>query len=121
MTDIENASQPARLFAEHRMVDGIHVVALQGERDHDVKAVLSEALQVGNDTQRPRIVADLSDVTFLDSSGINVFGATHQQANAAGGRVRIAGAHESVLRVLQLVGIDAIIPCRPTVQQALAD
>ncbi|MEV7990566.1 STAS domain-containing protein [Streptomyces sp. NPDC086077] len=121
MTDIENASQPARLFAEHRVVDGIRVVVLCGEMDHDVKAVLSEALRVGVDAQRPRIVADLSEVSFLDSSGINVFVATYQQVSAAGGWVRIAGAQEPVLRVLQLVGIDAIIPCRPTVEQALAD
>ncbi|MFI8207339.1 STAS domain-containing protein [Streptomyces sp. NPDC085937] len=44
---------------------------LAGEIDHDVKDILGQALSVGDDV-RPRIVADLSEVTFLDSSGINI-------------------------------------------------
>ncbi|MFI9770273.1 STAS domain-containing protein [Streptomyces sp. NPDC052415] len=102
-------------------MSGIRVVSLRGEIDHDVRDVLSEALRVEHDAQRPRIVADLSEVTFMDSSGINGFVATHQQVSAAGGWVRIAAAQESVLRVLQLVGVDDVIPCCPSVEQALAD
>ncbi|MFE5190267.1 hypothetical protein [Streptomyces sp. NPDC056628] len=37
----------------------------------------------------------------------------------AAGWVRIAGAQESVLRVLQLTGVDNIIGCYPTTEQAL--
>ncbi|MEV5439548.1 STAS domain-containing protein [Streptomyces sp. NPDC052682] len=119
MSHIENADRPARFSAEHRMVEGIRVVALRGEIDHDVRAVLSEVLRVEHDAAAPRVVADLSEVTFMDSSGINVFVSAHQQVRDAGGWVRIAGAQEPVLRVLQLVGVDAVIPCHPTVEQAL--
>ncbi|MFJ9026733.1 hypothetical protein ACIRPU_43385 [Streptomyces sp. NPDC102259] len=37
----------------------------------------------------------------------------------AQGWLRLAGAQEPVVHVLQLVGIDAIIDCRPTVEEAL--
>ncbi|MEU6477956.1 STAS domain-containing protein [Streptomyces sp. NPDC047017] len=121
MTHIENADRPDRLRAEHRIVDGVHVVALRGEIDHDVRAVLVQALRAGDDARPPRIVADLGEVTFMDSSGISVFVSAHQQVSSTGGWVRIACAQESVLRVLQLVGVDAVIPCHPTVEQALAD
>ncbi|MEV6117646.1 STAS domain-containing protein [Streptomyces sp. NPDC052109] len=67
----------------------------------------------------PRILADLSGVTFMDSTGINVLIATHRQASEAQGWLRIAGARPSVLRVLQLVGVDALISCHPTVDQAI--
>lgn len=70
-------------------------------------------------TAPPRIVADLSGVTFMDSSGINVFVTAHRRASGAQGWLRIAGAQESVVRLLHLVGIDEIIPCRPTLKQAL--
>ncbi|MFF3350180.1 STAS domain-containing protein [Streptomyces sp. NPDC002779] len=121
VTPIENANRPARLCSELRIVSGIRVVSLRGEIDHDVRDVLGEALRVEAGAQRPRIVADLSEVTFMDSSGINVFVAAYQQVSAAGGWVRIAAAQESVLRVLQLVGVDDVIPCRPSVEQAMAD
>ncbi|GAA2768508.1 hypothetical protein GCM10010103_75500 [Streptomyces paradoxus] len=55
----------------------------------------------------------------MDSSGINVFVAAYQQARDTGGWVRIAGAQESVLRVLHLTGVDALIPCHSNTEQAL--
>ncbi|MEW2463384.1 STAS domain-containing protein [Microbacterium sp. NPDC047426] len=65
-------------------------------------------------------MADLSGVTFLDSSGINVIVTAFQQVSGVDGWLRIAGAQESVLRMLQLVGVDAIIDCHPTAEQAVA-
>lgn len=119
MAHKERTDRRGRLHAEHREVEGIRVVTLRGEIDHDVQDVLSEALLVEDGTAPPRIVADLTDVTFMDSSGINVFVATHQQVSGAHGWVRIAGAQPSVLRILQLVGVDTLITCHPTAEQAL--
>jgi stage II sporulation protein AA (anti-sigma F factor antagonist) len=119
VSQLEEADRPGRLHAEHHMTAGVRVVTLRGEIDHDVRDVLSEALLIEDGAAAPRIVADLSGVTFMDSSGINVFVAAHQQVSRADGWVRIAGAQESVLRVLQLVGVDTLIPCHPTTEQAL--
>ncbi|MEU1005315.1 MULTISPECIES: STAS domain-containing protein [Streptomyces] len=119
MAHIEPADRPERLSVEHRMVEGIRVVTLRGEIDHDVQDVLRQALQAEGGAVPPRIVADLNAVTFMDSSGINVFVAAYQQLSDADGWVRIAGAQDSVLRVLQLVGVDTLIPCHPTTEQAL--
>ncbi|MFD3501924.1 STAS domain-containing protein [Streptomyces sp. NPDC058676] len=120
MTDNQKADRPDRLSVERKVVDGVLVVTVQGEIDHDVKDALSEALLSEDGTvPPPRVVADLSGVTFMDSSGINVFVAAYQQVSGTQGWLRIAGAQESVLRVLQLVGVDAVIPCHPTIEQAL--
>ncbi|WP_030238193.1 MULTISPECIES: STAS domain-containing protein [unclassified Streptomyces] len=119
MAHIEPADRPERLLVEHRTLSGIRVVTLRGEIDHDVQDVLSQALLAEDTTVPLRVVADLSGVTFMDSSGINVFVAAYQQTSGTGGWLRIAGAQESVLRVLQLVGVDALIPCHPTTEQAL--
>ncbi|MFH9705815.1 STAS domain-containing protein [Streptomyces luteogriseus] len=119
MAHRERTDRHGRLRAEQRDVEGIRVVTLRGEIDHDVQEVLSAALLTESGTQPPRIVADLTDVTFMDSSGINVFVATHRRVSSAQGWVRIAGAQPSVLRVLQLVGIDTVITCHPSTEQAL--
>ncbi|WP_328484006.1 STAS domain-containing protein [Streptomyces sp. NBC_00377] len=125
MTDNQETGRAERLSAERSMVGGIHVVTLRGEIDHDVKDALSEALlsrdgEGDGGDEGHRIVADLSGVTFLDSSGINVFVQVHQQLSAARGWLRLAAAQESVARVVQLVGLDAVLPCHSTVEQALA-
>jgi anti-anti-sigma factor len=119
MADARGAARSGQLSIDHTAVDGIRVVTVRGEIDHTVKKVLSEALLPDGDAMPPRMVVDLSGVTFMDSSGINVFIAAHQAVTDVRGWLRIAGAQESVLRILQLVGLDEVIPCRPTVEQAL--
>ncbi|MDQ0585379.1 STAS domain-containing protein [Streptomyces rishiriensis] len=120
MTDNEYADRPDRFSVVHRMVDGVRVVTVRGEIDHDVKTVLGNALLAPDEAAPPsRIVVDLSGVTFMDSSGINVFVTAHQAVSGDEGWVRIAAAQKPVLHVLRLVGIDALITCHPTVEQAL--
>ncbi|MFD8222323.1 STAS domain-containing protein [Streptomyces sp. NPDC059697] len=119
MSDLQKKDRPDRLSVQPVVVDGVLVVTVHGEIDNDVKDVLSEALMSEGGARPPRIVADLSGVTFMDSSGINVFIAAQRRVSGAQGWLRIAGAQESVMRLLHLVGIDEIIPCHPTVEQAL--
>ncbi|MDX3114701.1 MULTISPECIES: STAS domain-containing protein [Streptomyces] len=120
MTDIDTADQPEQFSVEQRIVDGVRVVSVQGEIDHDVQDILTEALLARHETiVPPRIVADLSGVTFMDSTGINVFVTAHRAVSDTDGWVRIAGAQDSVLRVLELVGVDALITCHPTLEHAL--
>ncbi|MET9668026.1 STAS domain-containing protein [Streptomyces sp. NPDC006475] len=121
MTSTGNANQSDRLRVEHGVVDGVRVVTVQGEIDHAVTDVLREALHFEDGTPPPlRIVMDLSGVPFMDSSGINVLVAAYQQVNETQGWIRIAGAQESVVRLLELVGIDAVITCHPSIEQALS-
>ncbi|MGW0336319.1 STAS domain-containing protein [Streptomyces sp. NPDC003011] len=118
MTDTHGAARSGQLSIGHTVVDDVRVVTLRGEIDHGIRGQLSQALLPDGDAAS-RTVIDLSGVTFMDSSGINVLIAVHQAVSEAQGWLRIAGAQESVLRVLELVGLDEVIPCHPTVEQAL--
>ncbi|MFF5787952.1 STAS domain-containing protein [Streptomyces sp. NPDC012693] len=119
MTVNDRTDRPDRLSVVQRTVDGVRVATLQGEIDHTTKDLLYDALLPQDEAAPPRVVADLGGVTFLDSSGINVFITAHQHVTAAQGWLRIAAAQESVQRVLALVGIDTVIPCLPSTEQAL--
>ncbi|MCX4238443.1 STAS domain-containing protein [Streptomyces sp. NPDC020707] len=119
MTPIQSVDQPGRLSVEHSAIGGIRVVTVRGEIDHTVKDMLGKALLPPDGTTRPRTVVDLSGVTFMDSSGISVFIGAYQAVSATEGWLRIAGAQESVLRILQIVGMDTLISCHPTIEQAV--
>ncbi|MEU9447009.1 STAS domain-containing protein [Streptomyces sp. NPDC048304] len=119
MTDTHGAARPDQLSVDHTTADGIRVVTVHGEIDHAVKDMLGEALLSHDGAAPLRTVVDLSGVTFMDSSAINVLVAAHQAASDDQGWLRIAGAKESVLRLLEIVGLGEVIGCHPTVDQAL--
>jgi anti-anti-sigma factor len=119
VTDTHGSARPG-LSIDHTTVDGIRVLALRGEIDHTVKNEFAQALLASEGATQPRTVVDLSGVTFMDSSGINVLIAAHQAMSDAQGWLRLAGAQNSVLRILGLVGLDQVIGCHSTVEQALA-
>ncbi|MEW1827108.1 STAS domain-containing protein [Streptomyces sp. NPDC088196] len=118
MVDTEHAGQPGRLSVRTDVVDGTLVVAVAGEIDQETGGSLRKALDPPEGAA-PRVVIDLSHVTFMDSSGINILIAVHTALAEAGGWLRLAEVAPPVLRVIQLVGIDGFIVCHPTVQQAL--
>ncbi|MFI7386264.1 STAS domain-containing protein [Streptomyces sp. NPDC049813] len=98
----------------------VSVLTVSGEIDHDTGAPLREALLDATIGEHPHVLLDLSAVTFMDSSGLNILLSAHRNATEAGGWLRLAGTNANVLRILQIVGVDTIIDLYPTVPAALA-
>ncbi|WP_247706980.1 STAS domain-containing protein [Streptomyces liliiviolaceus] len=111
--------QPGRWSASSTSIDGIHVVTLRGELDYTARERAEKVLTLPVGDAPLRTVADLSGVTFMNSTGINALVSAHQAAAATDGWVRVAGAQAPVLRVMELVGLDTVIACYLTVDQAL--
>jgi stage II sporulation protein AA (anti-sigma F factor antagonist) len=107
-----------RLSIGHPAVDGIPVVTVCGETDRPVKDVLSQALPAYNGAKPPRTVADLSGATSMDSRGINVPIAAHKRMPH---RSRVAASRRppGIGRLIELVGLDAVIACDHSVAQAV--
>ncbi|WP_404200569.1 STAS domain-containing protein [Streptomyces tauricus] len=121
MTDTHRNTPSSSLSIDQSTVNGIQVLTLHGEIDQPVAHLLDKALSCPASTTPPRIVADLSDVTFMDSSGINIFISAHHRASNTQGWLRIAGAQQAIQRILHIVGVDQIIECHPTLEEALHD
>ncbi|WP_331749992.1 STAS domain-containing protein (plasmid) [Streptomyces longwoodensis] len=118
MTGNGQDAHAARLSVVATATDGIRVLSLAGEIDHTNAETLRQALDVTG-IPRPRIVVDLRQVTFMDSTGVNILIAAYQAVTAAEGWIRLAAPAPAISRVLQLVGVDSIITCRPTLREAL--
>ncbi|MFB7049550.1 STAS domain-containing protein [Streptomyces microflavus] len=99
---------------------GVAVVAASGELDNDTGGQLRDALLPGGIAVPERVVVDMSNITFMDSSGINILVGAHQACEAMQGWLRLANPTASVLRVIELVGLDQVIPCYPSVDHAAA-
>lgn len=94
------------------------VVRLEGECDMATAPQLQETLQQFRPPAVDQVILDLSDLTFLDSSGIGVIVAALKRLREADGELKIAGASGPVLRVLEITGLDGIIPLHPDVPSA---
>ncbi|MET7689173.1 STAS domain-containing protein [Streptomyces sp. NPDC005483] len=100
--------------------DGIAVLGLDGEIDHQSVRGLTRALAPTETAADRRVVIDLSRVTFMDSSGVNAVIAAFHAAQTAGGWLRLVVVPGAVLRTLQLVALDTVVPFHPTLEEALA-
>ncbi|MFF0018552.1 STAS domain-containing protein [Streptomyces sp. NPDC005374] len=121
MTENQEAVGRGRLSVVRTDTDGITVLSVHGEIDYQTVGALTRAMSSGDAGSVHRVVVDLSQVTFMDSSGVNALILSYQAATAGRGWLRLAGVRGAVLRTLQLVGIDSVIPCRPTVRDALVE
>ncbi|OSZ57567.1 hypothetical protein OQI_26595 [Streptomyces pharetrae CZA14] len=104
--------------SQHITDDGVRVLALAGEIDHTTTAILRQALDP-EDGRALDIVIDFHDVTFMDSSGINILVAANNAARASGSRLSLARMPESISDLLHIVGLDDVIALYPTLDEAL--
>ena len=100
--------------------DGVAVVALRGQLDIDTAAHLRGALRMVLRRPVPRIVVDLSDLTFCDSIGLSSLALAHNHCVESGGYLRLAAPNPFLRKVLTVVGLAAALPMYRTVDAARA-
>lgn len=66
------------------------------------------------------LVLDVSGLTFIDSTGLNLALDEHRRALADGYEFVVAGAEGGVLRALRLVGLDIVLALAPDVDWVIA-
>jgi anti-anti-sigma factor len=83
------------------------MVAVTGEIDPTTAALFRTALEEAG-TRAPRVVVDLSGVTFIDSTGISALIHAHQSVRPPGTLV-LRSPSPTARRLLDLTGLDQIM------------
>jgi anti-sigma B factor antagonist len=85
-------------------------VRLEGTCDLATAPELRAALQplVPPDVQE--VIVDVSQLEFIDSTGLGVILGSMRRLREGGGTLRIAGAAGTVRRVLEITDLDKVIP-----------
>lgn len=107
-----------RLVSSQRLTPVAVVIMLSGDLDLATAPELRNALQEAL-TERPNLVLDMSDLRFLDSTGIGVLVRIHKKASALGGVLAFADVPSNVVKILEVTCLDRIFPVYPTVEDAL--
>ena len=99
-----------------RSADGdIPVVAVSGEVDVYSAPALKEGLAELMQTGASSVVVDLSDVGFLDSTGLGALVEARAATTEAGGSLPLVCSHERILKLFTITGLDGVFSIHPTV------
>jgi len=105
---------------EIRHEGGVAVIALKGDIDLDASPKVRKALLdcVG---LRGGVVVDLSQVSYIDSSGVASLVEAFQTARKSNTRFALAAVSQPALRVLELARLDQVFAIYDTVAEGVAD
>lgn len=103
------------LYGIRKVVRACHdgsavTVALVGEIDVAAADRVREALTCAISQARPRLIVDLSEVAFIDSSGLHVLTAVHRLCRDADSTLTIRPGPPNVQRVFELTGLVDRLP-----------
>lgn len=95
------------------------VAMLKGELDHHSAAYVREELEARFCASgMQNLIFDLSELRFMDSSGLGILIGRYKTVSALGGQTRIAAPSKEADKLLSLAGIYKIIPVYETVAKA---
>jgi anti-sigma B factor antagonist len=107
-------------LTEESLDDERHVVAVQGEIDlftaPDLKATLLGAIDGG----KSRLVVDLSETAFLDSTALGVLIGAIKRLRARDGVLTIVNVDPNIAKTFEITGLDQIFTITATRAEAIA-
>jgi anti-sigma B factor antagonist len=106
------------LVLESRTESGWGVLAVKGEVDLYTSPQLKEKVGEMVEQGQSRLVIDLTDVGFMDSSGLGVLVTALKRARERDGQLALVCPEGSVHKVLTITGLDRVFPIHQSVTEA---
>ncbi|MEU6288220.1 STAS domain-containing protein [Streptomyces sp. NPDC005047] len=98
----------------------IALLKVAGYLDVDTATELQHHLANQLHHGRRHFLLDLSEVPFMDSSGMNIILRVYQEARELPGSVHIIAPAPAVRRVLDLTGVSITVPVSESTEEALS-
>jgi anti-sigma B factor antagonist len=99
---------PEFAITEHAIDSERHVLAVRGEIDlftaPELKQVLAESIEAG----RIRIIVDLTETTFLDSTALGVLIGAVKRLRSRHGALAMVNIDENIAKTFEITGLDQI-------------
>lgn len=99
--------------------DGAKVVAIVGDVDMSTAPELRQVLQRMVSDRPDCMVVDLSQVPYIDSSGLATLVECYQGTQKFGGRMGLSGLSQSVFEVFRMTHLDKHFTIYSTLEEAI--
>lgn len=104
-------ARPTKFEIRQTTSEGSLNVAVTGELDMNTAQTLSEHLDQNLNDETTVLELDLSELTFMDSSGLRFLIELHERAEAASWLLKLTPPrHDAAALVLRATGADTALP-----------
>ena len=94
-----------------------HVVSVNGDLDLHTAPRLEGELAELHESGATKVIVDLIDVPFIDSTALGVLVRAAKRAGTSGSKLILVSNDPRTLRVLEITGLDRVF----TIERSLAD
>ncbi len=109
-----------RIETSLRHLDGIPVLDVVGEIDIYTTPQFKEAVSAAIDENKPAIIINMTQVTYMDSSGFGTLLSATKRLRPLDGALYLSGCNDSIQRMLQITRLNTIFGVYATEEEALA-
>jgi anti-sigma B factor antagonist len=107
-------------LTEDALDDDRHLVAVRGDLDLHTAPELREALTRAIDEGRNRLVIDLTETSYMDSSGLTALVVAHKRVRKRGGQLVVVNTDPSIGRTFEITGLHLLFPLVSERSEAIA-
>lgn len=98
--------------------NAVPVIGVSGEVDvYAAPALLEGLTELLHEGQS--VVVDLTEVVFLDSTGLGALVAARTTATERGAALPLVCTHQRILKLFMITGLDGVFSIHPTVEDAI--
>lgn len=109
-----------RIETELQEIADVLVVKVTGEIDvytaPEFKSAISKAIDAGAQD----LIIDLTNVSYMDSSGFGILLGATKRVHPKGGTINLLGCSEAITRMLKITRLDTIFGMHCCMEEALA-
>jgi anti-sigma B factor antagonist len=103
-----------------RLVDDVAVLEVVGELDLYTSPKLKAALDAALGQGQPRLVVNLLQTTYLDSTALGMLNAALHDAKKSGGTLALVFAQPQMSRLFAMTGLASVFPIFSAESEAIA-
>ena len=97
------------------------VVQVVGDLDIESAPALRAEIDRLIDNDQQDVLADLTDVTFIDSTGISALIGTHKRLSSCGGGMDLVMDNAKLLKIFRIAGLTGVFVIHPDLPSALRE
>ena len=103
---------------DHAAGPGAHVVSVAGEVDLFTAPEFKQRVMAPIAAGTERVIVDLTETTFIDSSSLGVLIGAHRRLRRLEGSLVIVCSNDAIVKTFRITGLDSVFTIVTTLDEA---